>query len=113
MNYSPFLYAFEQTNIAITGKGMLDGQADCEQWWPWTGRTNCGWKTGDPTQQQARRALVEMGDKDVPVRERVFGEGRYLRPNFIQPYRSNNVLISDVNIRNSPMWRSTRSSAAT
>lgn len=104
MNYSPFLYAFEQTNIAITGKGMLDGQADCEQWWRWTGRTNCGWKTGDPTQQLARRALVEMGDKDVPVRERVFGEGRYLRPNFIQPYRSNNVLISDVNIKNSPMW---------
>jgi polygalacturonase len=104
MNYSPFLYAFEQTNIAITGKGTLDGQADCEHWWPWTGRTNCGSKAGDPTQRQARAALVAMGDKDVPVRERVFGEGRYLRPNFIQPYRSNNVLISEVTIKNSPMW---------
>jgi polygalacturonase len=104
MNYSPFLYAFEQTNISITGKGTLDGQADCEHWWPWVGRTNCGSKPGDPTQRQARAALVAMGDKDVPVRERVFGEGRCLRPNFIQPYRSNNVLISDVTIKNSPMW---------
>ena len=104
MNYSPFLYAFEQTNIAITGKGTLDGQSDCEHWWPWKARTNCGWKKGDPSQQQARDALVAMGEKDVPVRDRVFGEGRYLRPNFIQPYRSKNVLIADVTIENSPMW---------
>src|ERR1044072_115977 len=27
MNYSPFIYAFEQKNIAITGEGVLDGQA--------------------------------------------------------------------------------------
>jgi polygalacturonase len=25
MNYSPFLYAFEQNNIAVTGGGILDG----------------------------------------------------------------------------------------
>ena len=34
MNYSPLIYAFEQTNIAVTGTGMLDGQADKEHWWP-------------------------------------------------------------------------------
>src|SRR5215217_6204193 len=28
MGYSPFIYAFEQENIAITGAGTLDGQAD-------------------------------------------------------------------------------------
>ena len=27
MNYSPLIYAFEQENIAITGKGTLDGSA--------------------------------------------------------------------------------------
>jgi polygalacturonase len=45
-----------------------------------------------------------MGDKDVPVRDRVFGEGGGLRPNFFQPYRCANVLIEGVSIRNSPMW---------
>ena len=27
MNYSPLIYAFEQENIALTGKGTLDGSA--------------------------------------------------------------------------------------
>jgi polygalacturonase len=104
MNYSPFVHAFEQTNIAITGKGTLDGQADCEHWWPWKGRTNCGWKKGDPSQQKARDLLISMGERDVPVAERVFGDGSLLRPNFIQPYRCTNVLIEGVTIVNSPMW---------
>jgi polygalacturonase len=104
MNYSPFLYAFEQTNIGITGKGTLDGQADCDHWWPWKGKTGCGWKKGDPSQQKARDVLVAAAEKDVPVRERIYGEGSLLRPNFIQPYRCNNVLIESVSITNSPMW---------
>lgn len=48
MNYSPFLYAFEQNNIAVTGGGILDGQADCEHWWGWKGKAGCGWKKGSP-----------------------------------------------------------------
>jgi polygalacturonase len=104
MNYSPFLYAFEQNNIAVTGAGTLDGQADCEHWWPWKGRPNCGWSMGEPNQEKARNALMEAGDKDVPVNRRIFGEGHYLRPQFIQPYRCQNVLIEGVTITNSPMW---------
>jgi polygalacturonase len=104
MNYSPFIYAFEQKNIAITGTGTLDGQADCDHWWPWKGRTNCGWKKGDPKQDDARNKLIEMGEKNVPVAQRTFGENSFLRPNFIQPYRCQNVLIEGVTIKNSPMW---------
>ena len=37
MNYSPFIYAFEAENIAITGTGTLDGQADANNWWNWRG----------------------------------------------------------------------------
>jgi polygalacturonase len=33
MNYSPLIYAFEQRNIAVTGKGTLDGGASDENWW--------------------------------------------------------------------------------
>jgi polygalacturonase len=104
INYSPFIYAFEQTNIAITGLGTLDGQADCDHWWPWVGKANCGWKQGEPRQQPDRAALVAMADKDVPVHDRIFGEGHFLRPQFIQPYRCSNVLIKGVSIKNSPMW---------
>lgn len=104
MNYSPFIYAFEQENIAITGWGTLDGQANAAAWWPWNGRAQYGWKEGEPNQRKARAALVEMIERGTPVSERVFGEGSYLRPQFIQPYRCQNVLIEGVTIKNSPMW---------
>jgi polygalacturonase len=104
MNYSPLIYAFEQTNIAVTGTGMLDGQADNEHWWPWRSTAPPASQPGGATVKPDNTALVEMGDKDVPVSQRVFGEGHYLRPAFFQPYRSTNVLIEGVSIRNSPMW---------
>jgi len=104
MNYSPFIYAFDQQNIAITGTGTLDGQSNSEAWWPWKGGSQFGWKDGDPNQKKARAVLIEMVERGVPVSERVFGAGHYLRPNFIQPYRCKNVLIEDVTIINSPMW---------
>jgi polygalacturonase len=104
MNYSSFIYAFEQTNIAVTGEGTLDGQSGNDSWWPWNGRANYGWKQGDPNQRDDRNALQQMAEKGVPVSERVFGAGHYLRPQFIQPYRCQNVLIEGVKIINSPMW---------
>ncbi len=35
-NYSPLIYAYKQENIAITGKGLLDGQASNLNWWAWS-----------------------------------------------------------------------------
>jgi len=104
MNYSPFIYAFEKSNIGLTGPGTLDGQADCGHWWNWVGRTNCGGGPGKLSQAADRKLVTSMGDRSVPVKERIFGEGHYLRPNFIQPYRCTNVVIDGVTIRNSPMW---------
>jgi polygalacturonase len=104
MNYSPFIYAFEQRNIAITGEGTIDGQADCEHWWPWNGRARCGWKEGAPNQRKARAQLQEYVAQGTPVAQRLFEDG-YLRPQFIQPYRCQNVLIEGVTLRHSPMWQ--------
>ncbi len=106
MNYSPLLYAFEEENIAITGEGVFDGQANETNWWPWKGRENYGWKKGTPHQGDKgnRDALFEMAENGVPVEERKFGQGHYLRPQFVQPYRTNNILIQGVTFINSPMW---------
>ena len=50
MNYSPFIYAYEQTNIAITGEGTLDGQSNNEHWWTWHGSPRtAGRKAAEPT----------------------------------------------------------------
>ena len=104
MNFSPFIYAFEAENIAISGSGTIDGNADCEHWWPWKGRPNCGPTSPGPTQERDRNHLFELGQKRVPVAERVFGEGHFLRPQFIQPYRSKNILIEGVTLIRSPMF---------
>ncbi len=93
MNYSPFVYALDEQDIAITGPGTLDGQADDAHWWDWT--RNMG---------ASRRRLVDFGADGTPVARRVFGDGAFMRPNFIQPYRCRNVYIEGITVRNSPMW---------
>ena len=99
MNYSAFIYALDQENIAVTGKGTLDGQASDENWWGWNHKA-----PGGPTQKAGRDKLNEWGEAGVPVAERVLGAGSFLRPNFIQTYRCKNVLIEGVTIVRSPMW---------
>jgi polygalacturonase len=104
MNYSPLIYALDQTDVAVTGEGTLDGQSDQEHWWPWKGNARGGWKQGTPNQLAAREKLVGMAERGVPVEQRVFGDGGCLRPMFVQPYRCQNVLIEGVTITNSPMY---------
>lgn len=106
MNYSPLIYAKNKTNVAITGKGILNGQADSTNWWVWSGGKSYGWQKGIPSQNDPanREVLVDMAEKGVPVSERVFGDGRYLRPNFIEFFQCNTVLVKDVTIINAPFW---------
>lgn len=98
MGYAPLIYAFGQRNVAITGEGTLDGQADATHWWPWKA------KTGPESQTPDRDRLFRQAQDGVPVAERVYGAGHYLRPPFIQMYRCTNVLVEGITIRSSPFW---------
>jgi len=103
MGYSPLIYAFEQSNIALTGKGTLDGRANKTTWWPWKG--NKQWGRADfPSQEQGRKQLFAAAEAGVPPQERHYSEGFYFRPPFVQPYRCQNVLIEDVIIIDAPFW---------
>lgn len=99
LNYSALIYAADQKNIAVTGSGTLDGQADWTNWWSWNNK-----KQKPVLQQKARDRMIGMGESGVPVAERKFGYGGYLRPNFIQFYRCENCLIEGVTVVRSPMW---------
>ncbi len=99
-NYSPLIYAFGQKNVAVTGPGTLDGQAEDSNWLAWKGQKG---KTNG-TQRIARKRLDDMNNSSVPVSQRVFGEGDFLRPSFVQFHYCQNVLIEGVRIRRSPMW---------
>jgi polygalacturonase len=90
-NYSPLIFALGQKNVAVTGEGTLDGQADDSNWLAWKNT-------------KSRAALVKMATDGVPVEQRQFGEGFNLRPDFIEFNRCEDVLIEGVRIRRSPMW---------
>lgn len=104
MHLSPLIYAYEETNIAVTGEGTLDGQGK-SFFWKWHGNPRYGGNPEVISQRAARARLYEFMDRNAPVSERIFGgEQDYLRPQFIQPYKCKNVLIEGVKIIDSPMW---------
>ena len=90
-NFSSLIYALGQKNVAVTGEGTLDGQADQSNW--------LGWSRG-----AARSKLMKMSDDNVPVEQRQFGAADHLRPDFIEFNRCENVFVEGVKIRRSPMW---------
>lgn len=95
-NYSPLIYARGQSNVAITGKGVIDGNA---------GRTFAAWGVGSPKPQKPAQDLArKMGAEGTPIEERRFGEGFFLRPSAIQPYECRNVLIEGITVRDAPFW---------
>jgi polygalacturonase len=93
MGHSPRIYARGATNVAITGTGTIDGNA----------RATLALMKDSPGRGNAGE-LRELGAKGVPVAERVFGEGRWLRPSMIQPFECTNVLIADVTVKDSTFW---------
>ncbi len=97
MNYSSLIYAYGEKNIAITGNGTLDGNANWNTWW--------AWNKGRPSMQvKARDSLHTLNHLQTDPRTRIMGDGYFLRPNFIQPYNCTNILISGIKMINSPMW---------
>lgn len=106
MNYSPLIYAKGQKNIAVTGKGTLNGQANNQNWWPWSGAARYGHQEGTPQQKDNHNLpkLFKMVEDGVPVEDRVFGVGHELRPLFFQTLECENVLIQGVTFTNAPFW---------
>ena len=105
-NFSPLIYACDAHDIAVTGEGTLDGGADSGHWWNWHHQVEDAWSDDKPDLQlEDRKALRRMNMDGVPVEQRVFGAGHYLRPNFIQPIRCSRVLLQGFTLKNSPMWQ--------
>jgi polygalacturonase len=91
-NYSPFIYAYQAVNVALTGQGVLDGNTE---------KTFGTWR---PKQNKAKKRLRMFGEKQVPIYQRVFGEGYFLRPSMIQFFSCSQVKVEGVTIIDSPFW---------
>jgi polygalacturonase len=91
-NYSPFIYAYQCSDIAVTGKGVLNGAA---------GKSFATWR---PQGSAAQNQLRQMGSNGTPVYKRVFGEAAHLPPAMVEFIGCKNVLIDGVSITDAPYW---------
>ena len=112
-NLSPCVYAYKQTDIAVTGKGTIDGSGSNETWWPWCGASKFGWKEGMISQKiEARPRLLKNGEDGVPMYneqgqrtpERIFGPQDGLRPQLVSFNKCERILLEDVTLLRSPFW---------
>ena len=104
-NARPLIYAYGETNIAIPGKGTIDGQGSNETWWPMCGAPRYGWKEGMVAQRNGgRERLLMYGETSTPVYKRIMKPEDGMRPQLINLYSCNTVLIEDVTLLNSPFW---------
>ena len=87
-NYSPLIYANEVENVAVTGRGIFDGNG--EEWWKWA-------------KNMTARDILYSGA--LPLEKRIFGTPEYgLRPMMLQILNGKNVLIDGITLCNSPCW---------
>ncbi len=112
-NLSPCIYAFKAKDIAITGKGTIDGGGNRSTWWPWCGAAKYGWKEGIVSQKSgARQRLMKNGEDGEPMLDskgrrstlRTFRATDGLRPQLIGFNQCERVLIEDVTLLRSPFW---------
>jgi len=104
-NIHPLIYAIDASNIALTGKGTIDGQASNEVWWWMNGNPDYGWREGMNNQKIAGRLqLLADEQNQTPVEERRFGLEGALRPQLVNFNNCNTVLIEDLTLKNSPFW---------
>jgi polygalacturonase len=90
--HSPRIYVRGATNVAITGRGTIDGNA----------RATLALMKDRP--RGGSGTLRRMGAEGVPVAERIFGADRWMRPSLVQPFECTNVLIEGVTLRDSTFW---------
>lgn len=90
--HAPMIYALFATDIALTGKGIIDGNA---------AETFAGWR-GLHKNDQAM--LREMGEREHPLYNRVMGGGHYLRPPLVHFFSCQRVLIEGLTFKDSPFW---------
>jgi len=98
-NTSPMIYAYQQENIAITGKGTIDGGASRADWW---GMPRLSVVPGKEV--RGRPLLMEWSENKTPLEKRIMGPADNLRPQLINLYKCKNILIQDLTLQRPAFW---------
>ncbi|GAB3417032.1 glycoside hydrolase family 28 protein [Niabella aquatica] len=96
-SFSPLFYANGAENIAITGRGLIDGHG--AKWWHFVE----GYKEEQPRSKWQLEFDPLNKDILLPDDPKQMKRG-FLRPPFIQFMNCKNILIQGITIQNSPFW---------
>ena len=107
----PMIHGHYQENVTITGEGNavidINGH-EMAKWGMTIGVDNLEESLfgshGETPELSDVNRLREMGDKLVPLSDRIFGEGTKLRTSAIEFFSCSRVLLSGVTIKNCPFW---------
>ena len=101
-NLSPLIYAYGEMDVAVTGKGLLDGQADFTNWINPDKILHVAFPDG--TDGKEKDMLNRALEEQWPLERRVFEHGYGMRPQFIHFYKCRNVLLEGFEVNRSPFW---------
>jgi polygalacturonase len=102
-NFSPPIYAYRVENIAVVGRGLIDGQG--KAWWDYY--------------RKLRDEIAKRGKIETPSKwSKLFAEsnqgaagrgrweqmGNFLRPPMVQPFECRNVRIEGISLKGPPLW---------
>lgn len=102
---TPLIYARNEENLSITGRGVLDGNGF--KWWTYDRELSAEIrKNGKLSQLTDLQKLWVDSNQDLVVEEyyKKSLERKFFRPPFIQFFECSNILIENVKIINSPFW---------
>lgn len=91
MNFSSMIYARNETNIKISGKGVIDGRG-----------YDSVWKNMKYYEKADFELLRKLAEENVKYENRKFGQGHSLRPNLISFHDCSRISISGVTLLNTP-----------
>ncbi|MBB4034239.1 polygalacturonase [Dysgonomonas hofstadii] len=102
---SPLFYAVNAENIAIKGRGVIDGQGHA--WWAESRRVIDEIRENGKTLSTNKLQQMWLDtNKDIkvsPYYEKTL-ERKFFRPPFVQFLECKNILIEGITIINSPFW---------
>lgn len=90
-NVQPLIYAEDEENIALTGKGIIDGGA---AWGNWFSELTA----------HSRDSLYRWCADEVPLEQRYLSRENPARPQSVNFMNCRNVLIEDITVHRSPFW---------
>jgi len=103
LNFSPPIYAYRAENIAICGRGLIDGQG--RAWWDFHRKLRAEFQQKNKIAELPRwsKLFAEKNAGSLAL-GRWEQMGYFLRPPMIQPFECRNVRIEGISLKDPPFW---------